>query len=62
MRWRGLQLALFRVEADAEKLAMLPRLGALLVLGTGRNGGAACIAPPSQVQAENQSWWAIEVL
>ena len=64
----GLQLAHSRVEAlvavplHAEKLNVLPGLGALLVLGTGRSGGTACISPPGQVQAENQSWWAIEVL
>ena len=59
----GLQLALFRVEAlvavplHAEKLNMLPGLGALLVLGTIRSDGTACTAPPCQVQAENQPPW-----
>ena len=49
----GLESAFFRVEAlvvvplYAEKLNMLPRLGALLILGTDRNGGNACISPPS---------------
>ena len=60
----GLQLveALVVVPLHAEKLNMLPGLGASLVLGMGKSGGTACIVPLSQVQAEYQSCRAIEVL